>query len=188
AAMEAGRQTTGLATTRGALLPGLTGLVLRYVSHTPAPSLALAALPLAIARREVRVFGVALALCLALQWGRGPLAAPGALALVFDFTLAVLAGLSLSAQWEARRDPLGRRLRTWFLVAALSSAAALSVSATVLGPLSQALTGPVGVLALALILYFSLAASPHPLRAGVFLLPLTVSFLLQPVSPAAWAA
>jgi hypothetical protein len=187
AAMEAGRQTTGLATARGALLPGLTGLVLRYVSHTPAPALAMAALPLAVARREVRVFGVALGLCLALQWGRGPLAAPGGLALVFDFTLAVLAGLSLSAQWQARRDPLGRRLRTWFLFAALSSAAALSVSATVLGPLSQALTGPVGVLALALILYFSLAASPHPVRAGVFLLPLTASFLLQPYSRAAWA-
>jgi hypothetical protein len=187
AALEAGRQTTGLATAKGTLLPGLTGLVLRYVSHTPAPSLALAALPLAVVRREVRVLGVAIALCLALQWGRGPLAAPGALALVFDFTLAVLAGLSLSAQWVARREPLGRRLRTWFLFAALSSAAALSISAAVLGPLPQALTGSVGVLALALILYFSLADSPDRLKAGLFLLPLTVSFLLQPYSRGAWA-
>ena len=57
-----------------------------------------------------------LALCLALHYGRGPLAAPGSLALVFDFTLALLAGLSLSAQWEARREPAGRRLRAYLLV------------------------------------------------------------------------
>ena len=38
-----------------------------------------------------------------------------------------------------------------------------------------------GVLALALILYFSLAAlAPTPCVAGLWLLPLTVSFLLQP--------
>ena len=43
---------------------------------------------------------LSLALCLALQWGRGPLAAPGALSLVFDLALAILAGLSLSEQWR----------------------------------------------------------------------------------------
>ena len=38
-------------------------------------------------------------------------------ALVFDLTLCVLAGLSLSAQWRARREPRGRRLRAYFLFA-----------------------------------------------------------------------
>jgi hypothetical protein len=175
---EAGPATTGLA---GAApgLPGATGLVLRYVSHTPAAALALAALPLMLTQTPIRVLAVALALCLGLQWGRGPLSAPGALALLFDFTLAVLAGLSLSAQWRARHEPLGERLRAYFLFAALASAAALSVAAATLGPLPQTLAGAVGVLALALILYFSLATHHDPLRAGVWLLPLTVSFLLQ---------
>lgn len=180
---EAGRQIT---TVDPRALPGITGLILRYVSHTPAPSLVLAALPLALTQTPVRVLGVALGLCLGLQWGRGPLAAPGALALVFDLTLAVLAGLSLSAQWETRRLPLGRRLRAYFLFASLASAAALSVAAAVLGPLPQTLAGAVGVLAMALILYFSLAASPDPVIAGVWLLPLTVSFLLQPQGRQVW--
>ena len=107
-ARDAGRAVTGLANRESAAWPGVTGLVLRYVSHTPAPRLALAALPLLLTQTPVRVLGVALALCLALQWGRGPLSAPGALALVFDLTLCVLAGLSLSAQWRARREPRGR--------------------------------------------------------------------------------
>jgi hypothetical protein len=179
AAREAGTAATGIAGSAEAL-PGATGLVLRYVSHTPAASLALAALPLLLTETVIRVLAAALALCLGLQWGQGPLAAPGALALVFDFTLAVLAGLSLSAQWRARHAPLGRRLRAYFLFAALASAAALSVAAATLGPLPQTLAGAVGVLALALILHFSLAAHPDPLRAGIWLLPLTVSFLLQP--------
>jgi hypothetical protein len=186
AAREAGRSVAGLATPEASVLPGLTGLVLRYVSHTPAPSLALAALPLALGGRAIGMAGIALALCLALQWGRGPLAAPGALALVFDLTLSVLAGLSLSAQWRARRQPAGRRLRAYFLAAALASATALSVAAATLGPLPQTLAGAVGVLALSLILYLSLAASPRPFIAGVWLLPLTVSFLLQPHGRRVW--
>ncbi|MBI3932530.1 MAG: YfhO family protein [Acidobacteria bacterium] len=188
AAREAGRQITGLAPAGQEPLPGVTGLILRYVSHTPAPSLALAALPLALTETPVRVLGVALALCLGLQWGRGPLAAPGAAALVFDLGLAVLAGLSLSAQWEVRREALGRRLRAYFLFSCLASAAALSVSAALLEPLPQTLAGAVGVLALSLILYFSLAASPDPVKAGVWLLPLTVSFLLQPHGRQIWSA
>jgi hypothetical protein len=176
---EAGRQATGLAPTE-ASLPGLTGLVLRYVSHTPAAALAAAALPLWRTVPAIRVLGLSLALCLALQWGRGPLSSPGALALVFDLALAVLAGLSLDAQWRERREPRGARLRLLFLVAALLSAAALSVAAAALGPLPETLAGAVGVLALALILYFSLAADADPIKAHVFLLPLTVSFLLQP--------
>ncbi|HEX6738493.1 MAG TPA: hypothetical protein VF310_09485 [Vicinamibacteria bacterium] len=187
AAREAGRPLTGLAG-GGETLPGAMGLVLRYASHTPAPGLALAALPLAAAQTPVRVLGAALLLSLALQWGRGPLAAPGALALLFDLTLCVLAGLSLSAQWQARREPGGRRLRAYFLAAALTSAAALSLAAAALGPLPETLAGAVGVLALAHILYFANAAHRDPLRAGVWLLPLTVSFLLQPHGRQLWSA
>ena len=185
AAREAGRPVTGLAT-EAVTLPGAAGLILRYVSHTPAPALALAALPLALTQTPVRVLGVALALVAGLQWGRGPLSAPGALALVFDLTLSVLAGLSLSAQWRARRAAEGRRLRGWFLVASVLSAAALSVSAAALGPLPQGLAGAVGVLALSLILYFPLADSADPVIARVWLLPLTVSFVLQPHGRRAW--
>ena len=186
ATRDAGRAVTGLASP-GTPLPGFFGLVLRYASHTPTPALAVAALPLAFTQTPVRVLGAALLISLALQWGRGPLAAAGALAIVFDLTLSILAGLSLSAQWRARREPGGARLRAYFLVASLASAAALSVAAAVLGPLPETLAAAVGVLALSLILYFSLAPSPHTLRAGIWLLPLTVSFLLQPHGRSAWA-
>ena len=186
AAGQTGRAVTGLAPTGEATVPGLTGLVLRYTSHTPAPSLALAALPLAATQMPVRVLGVALAICLALQVGRGPLSAPGALALVFDITLSVLAGLSLSAQWRRRRQAEGRRLRAYFLFGAVASALALSVAAATLGPLPQTLAGALGVLALSLILYFPNAAAPDPVRAGVWLLPLTVSFILQPHGRRVW--
>jgi hypothetical protein len=54
AVREAGHASTGLAAEPGRFLPGLTGLVLQYVSHTPAPALALAALPLAFTLRTVR--------------------------------------------------------------------------------------------------------------------------------------
>jgi len=185
AARDAGRPVSGLATT-APTLSGAAGLILRYASHTPAPALALAALPLALTQTPVRVLGVALALVAGLQWGRGPLSAPGALPLVFDLTLSILAGLSLSAQWRARRDAAGRRLRGWFLFASILSAAALSISAAALGPLPQSLAGAVGVLALALILYFPLAGSADPVIARVWLLPLTVSFVLQPHGRHVW--
>ncbi len=184
-ARDAGRSVTGLAN-RDRPLAGLFGLVLRYASHTPAASLALAALPLALTQTPIRVLGLALALCLALQWGRGPLSAPGAPGLVFELTLCVLAGLSLSAQWRARRTAEGARLRAYFLTAALASAAVLSVAAAAVGPLPESLAGAVGVLALSLILYFSLAPSPHTVRAGLWLLPLTVSFILQPGGRRPW--
>ena len=185
---EAGRQVTGLAPTGATPLPGLTGLVLRYVSHTPAGALAVAALPLWRTVLAIRVLAASLGLCLALQWGRGPLAAPGALGLVFDLALAILAGLSLDAQWRERRRPRGRRLRLLFLVACLLSSAALSVAAAALGPLPETLAGAVGVLALALILYFSLALDDDLVKAHVFLLPLTASFLLQPQGRELWSS
>ena len=187
-ARDAGPAVKGLAASADAVQPGATGLVLRYASHTPAPSLALAALPLLTRQAPVRVLVAALVLSLGLQWGRGPLAAPGSLPLLFELTLSILAGLSLSAQWQARREALGRRLRTYFLVASLASAAALSVAAAALGPLPQTLAGATGVLALAIILYLPNANDPDPIKAGVFLLPLTVSFLLQPHGRGAWAS
>jgi hypothetical protein len=67
-----------------------------------------------------------------------------------------------------------------FLTACLASAAALSVAAAALGPLPDSLAAAVGVLALALVLYFSNASAADPVVAGVWLLPLTVSFVLQP--------
>jgi hypothetical protein len=183
---DAGPMASGLATSAEGVQPGATGLVLRYASHTPAPALALAALPLVVHPGPARVLGVALLFSLGLQWGRGPLAAPGTLPLLFELTLSILAGLSLSAQWQARREPLGRRLRAYFLVASLASAAALSVAAAALGPLPQTLAGATGVLALAIILYLPNATDPDPIKAGVFLLPLTVSFLLQPYGRRVW--
>jgi hypothetical protein len=188
AAGEAGRPVTGLANSGVGVLPGLAGVILRYASHSPAPALALAAVPLLLTQLPVRVLAAALAISLALQWGRGPLSAPGALALVFDLALAVLAGLCLSTLWRQRRRPRGRRLRALFLVACLVSAAALSVAAAALGPLPETLAGAVGTLALALILYFANAAATDPLRARLWLLPLSVSFLLQPHGRRVWAA
>lgn len=185
-AREAGRALTGVATD-SPVIPGLTGLVLRYVSHSPAPAFALAALPLLLTQTPVRVFGVALGLCLALQLGRGPLSAPGALALVFDLSLAVLAGLSLSAQWSERQKPLGRRLRVYTLFASVASCAGLAVAAAALGPLPETLAGAVGVLALAMILYFALADSSQPRVAGMWLLPFTAAFLLQPHARVRWS-
>jgi hypothetical protein len=183
---DAGTPATGLAATAEGVLPGVTGLVLRYASHTPAPMLALAALLAFPRETPVRVLGGALLLALGLQWGRGPLAAPGSLPLVFELTLCVLAGLSLSAQWEARREARGRRLRGYLLVACLGSAAALSVAAAALGPLPQTLAGATGVLALSIIIYLPNAADADPIKAGVFLLPLTASFLLQPYGRRVW--
>jgi hypothetical protein len=107
--------------------------------------------------------------------------------MAFDFCLAVLAGLSFSAQWKRRLEKSGRRLRAYFLFAAVASALALSVSAAALGPLQDRLAPAVGLLALSLILYFSLASSPALLRAGLFLVPLTASFLLQPGAREVWA-
>lgn len=175
----------GLATTPALTLPGVTGLVVRYVSHTPAPALALAALPLVFTHLAVRAAGATLLLSFLLA-ARGRLADPGAFTLGLDFVLAVLAGLSLSTQWKARRERAGRRLRAWFLAASLFSAAALSLAATLLGALPQTLAGAVGLLAVALILYFTLAEAADPVAAHVWLLPLTVAFLLQPHAREAW--
>jgi hypothetical protein len=184
AAADAGRQITGLATHHDPL-PGAMGLFMRYISHTPAAALALAALPLVTSHASVRVLTLALGLALALQWG-SPLNAHGTGPLLFDFTLAVLAGVSLGAQWTLRGLRRGRRLRAYFLSFSLASTAALSVAAAALGPLPQLLTGPVGVLALSLILFFSLAGSPSYVRSRLWLIPLTASFLLQPYGRTAW--
>jgi hypothetical protein len=184
AAREAGRPLTGLANAQAAL-PGLTGLIVRYAAHTPAPALALASVPLLARHLAVRVLGAALSISLALQWGRGPLAAPGALALVFDLALCVLSGLCLSVLWRQRRSPRGLRLRALFLAACIVSAAALSVATVSLGPLPETLQGAVGTLALALILYFA-NATRDGVRARLWLLPLTVAFALQPHGRRVW--
>ncbi|HEY6548308.1 MAG TPA: YfhO family protein, partial [Vicinamibacteria bacterium] len=184
---DAAPGVTGHAGGPGRFLPGAFGLVMTYVSHSPAPAFALAALPLALTNGRVRALLLTLVLCLTLRWGRGPLSSPGALALVFDLTLALLAGLSLGAQWEERRTLLGRRLRTWTLAAGFAGALALSVAAAALGPLRQELAAAVGVLALGFILYAATASARAELRAGAFLLPMTLALLLQPAGRDAWA-
>lgn len=180
---SAGRQVTGLlAETAPEGVSGLAGLILRTVTHTPAASLAIASLPLLFERLPVRVLLLAVLASLALQTGQGPLLAPGALPLVLEFALASLAGLALDEQWRERRTRRGRRLRAYFLVASLASVGVLSVAAATLGGLPDRLAAAVGVYAIALITYFALAEADSHVAAGVFLLPLAVSFALQPTS------
>jgi hypothetical protein len=58
----------------------------------------------------------------------------------------------------------------------------LSIAAATLGGLPDRLAAAVGVFAIALITYFALADADSGVLAGVFLLPLAVSFALQPFS------
>ncbi len=161
--------------------------MVRYVSHSPAPIFALSAVPLLRSVKALRAAAAVVALVLVLFALRGGPDVGGPLPLAFDLALAVLAGLALDAQWRARREPLGRRVRHLALVAALFAAASLSVATTVTGPLAPELQAPVGLLAMALVLHFALAGSRDRVYAHVFLLPLVVSFLLQPLGRQAWA-
>ncbi|HYN04646.1 MAG TPA: hypothetical protein VE359_19505 [Vicinamibacteria bacterium] len=184
---EAGPGGTGVGGDEAAALAGLAGLVLRYVSHTPAAVFALAAVPLLASLPALRPVAAVAGLGLLLFAGQGATEGVGALPLAFDFALALLGGLSLSAQWRARHEPRGRRLRQLALLASLSAAASLSVATTVTGPLAPQLAAPVGLLALGLILYFALAERRDAAVAHVFLLPVLASFLLQPSGRDAWA-
>ena len=168
-------------------LAGVAGFVVRYVSHSPAPIFALASVPLLRGVPALRAAAAVVLLVLLLFAARGGADVQGPLPLAFDFALAVLAGLALSVQWQARRGPDGARVRQLALVSALAAAAALSIATTVTGPLSAELQAPVGLLAVALILHFALAGSKDAVYAHVFLLPLVVSFLLQPLGRQAWA-
>ena len=184
---EAGPGGTGVAGPEASALAGLAGLVVRYASHTPAAVFALAAVPLLAGLPSLRPLAAVAGLALVFFAARGVPEGAGALPLAFDFALALLGGLSLSAQWRARHEPRGRRLRLLALIAALFAAASLSVATTVTGPLAPELAAPVGLLALGLILYFALAESAEPAVAHVFVLPLLASFLLQPWGRDAWA-
>jgi hypothetical protein len=171
----------------GATIAGLAGLVVRYVSHAPGAFFSLAAVPLLGAVPATRGPALAAGLAVAAFAVRGVPDGPAALPLAFDFALAVLGGLSLSAQWRSRLEPRGRRLRTLAIVASLCAVVALSVATTVTGPLAAELAAPVGLLALGLILYFALAGRTDTVTAHVFLLPLLASFLMQPWGRQAWA-
>jgi len=184
---EAGAGGAGAADRAAAPLAGVAGFVVRYVSHSPAPIFALSAVPLLAGMPALRAAAAVVALVLVLFALRGGPDAGGPLPLAFDLALALLAGLALEAQWRARREPLGRRVRRLALVAALFAAASLSVATTVTGPLAPELQAPVGLLAIALVLHFALAGSRDTVYAHVFLLPLVVSFLLQPLGRQAWA-
>ena len=184
---EAGAGGAGAADRAAAPLSGVAGFVVRYVSHSPAPIFALSAVPLIGSVPALRAAAAVVSLVLVLFALRGGPDMGGPLPLAFDLALAVLAGLALETQWRARREPLGRRVRRLALVAALFAAASLSVATTVSGPLAPELQAPVGLLALALVLHFALAGSHDTVYAHVFLLPLVVSFLLQPLGRQAWA-
>ena len=184
---EAGPGGAGVA---GAVpsLAGAAGMVVRYASHAPAAVFALAAIPLVGRVAAIRGAAAVVGLALLLLLLRGRPDEGGALPLAFDLALGLLGGLSLSAQWVARREPGGRRLRLLATIASLFAAAALSIATTVTGPLAPELAAPVGLLALGLILYFTLAESRSAVTAHVFLLPLVASFLLQPWGRQAWAS
>jgi hypothetical protein len=173
--------------TGAAGLPGLAGLVVRYASHAPTALFALAAVPLLASVPSLRPAAASSGLVLLLLVLRGAPEGPGALALAFDLALALLGGLSLSVQWRERLVPRGQELRRLTLFAALCAAAALSLATTVTGPLDPTLAAPVGLLALGLVLYFTLAGSPRPVVAGTFLLALVAAFLMQPWGRHAWA-
>lgn len=184
---EAAGGAAGAADTAAAPLQGVAGFVVRYVSHSPAPIFALSAVALLRGLKQLQAAAAVVGLVLVLFALRGAPDTGGPLPLALDLALAVLAGLSLSAQWRARRDGFGRRVRRLALVAALFAAAALSVATTVTGPLAPELQPPVGLLALALILHFALAGSDDVVYAHLFLLPLFASFLLQPLGRQAWS-
>ena len=184
---EAGPGGAGAADTKALALAGLAGLLVRYASHAPAAVFALAAVPLLANLPTLRSMAAVAGFVFTLFLARGVPEGAGALALAFDFALALLGGLSLSAQWRDRRAPRGESLRRLTLLAALCAAASLSVATTVTGPLAQDLAAPVGLLALGLVLYFALAGRREAVVAHVFLLPLVAAFLIQPWGRHAWA-
>jgi len=186
AVKEAGAADSGRAAATALPLAGVAGLAVGYVSHTPAPLFALAAVPLLARQPALRI---AAALVLLSGFPLALRARPegaGALLLAFDFSLALLGGLSLSAQMREGGSPRGQRLRLLTAGAAVCAAAGLSVATTVTGPLAPELAAPLGLLVLSLILYFLLGDSRDPVRSRVFLLPLVTSFLLQPWGRDAW--
>jgi len=181
---DAGPGTTGWSEPAPAL-SGLSGLLVRYVSETPAPAFALAALPLFF-RRSVRGFVLVVVVALPVA-----LASPGfagrTAAVALDLGLAVLAGLVVSEHSALRTEAHGHRLRAYVLVGSLAAAAALSIATTLTGPLPQLQAGAVGVLAIAVVLFLAFGGSRSFVKAHLFLIPLTVSLLLQPHGSAAWS-
>jgi hypothetical protein len=184
---EAGPGSAGAASPASSALAGLAGLVVRYASHAPAAVFALAAVPLLASLPALRTAAVVVGFVLLLFLVRGAPEGGGALSLAFDLALALLGGLSLSAQWCDRHAPRGARLRRLALLTALCAAASLSVATTVTGPLAPELAAPVGLLTLGLVLYFALAGSRDAVVAHVFLLPIVAAFLMQPWGHRAWA-
>jgi len=183
---EAGPATAGAGSGPSGTAIGLTGFLAGLVTHTPAPLFALAAVPLLVGNPALRVAaGITLGLGVLVVW-RGQAGLGGAVPLAFDLALAVLAGLSLSTQWRVRHETEGRRLRLLTAVVAVLAVAGLSVITSTTGPLPSGLAGPVGLLAVALILFLLFGGSRRAVAAHVFLLPLLASFLLQPWGRRAW--
>lgn len=183
----AGSGGPGAAAPPDPAIAGITGFVVRYASHTPAPVLALGSIPLLRSRSPLGVTAATTLVMAVLMALRGPAGTGGAIPLAFDLALALLAGLTLSAQWRRREEPLGHRLRVLTSVIALFAVGGLSVATTLTGPLPGTLAPAVGLLALAFILYAFLGGSPRPGVAGIFLLPLAASLLMQPWGRQVWA-
>ena len=155
------------------------------VSHSPAAALCVAALPLAGRSPVLRTFLCGAALGIMVVW-LVPFGAASAPLLLVDLILAVTGALTLSQLLALRRTALGRQARIWYLFACLAAAVALSVTTSTLGPLPQTLAGAVGAFAIAQIVFFVWGASESLRAAHLFLLPLSLSFVLQPSGRSAW--
>lgn len=174
---DAGPGGAGLADPPAAI-PGLAGLLVTYLSQTPAPALVLAALFLWPARPRLRPALLATALVLPF------LSAPGVAArvahLLFDLGLAVVAGLLISEHGAVRGGADGRLIRRLVLAGGVASAMALAVATALSGPLPAAQAAGVALLALSLGVFLGTGGSRSPAVAALFLLPLTAALLLGP--------
>jgi hypothetical protein len=174
---DAGPGTAGLADPPPPL-PGLVGLLVKYLSQTTAPALVLAALFVWPARPRLRPGLLAMAVVLPFLSGHGFLARVAGL--LFDLALAVVAGLLITEHGAVRGGATGRLMRRLVLAGGLASALALAVATAVSGALPAAQSAGVALLAAALGVFVSTGASRSPTLSALFLLPFTAGLLLGP--------
>lgn len=166
---------------------GFVEWLVRQVSHSPAAALWIAGVPLARDSRPLRILMGVSGLG-AVVVGLGGFGGRSAPLFILDLALAVGGALALSLMFAQRGEHLGRRARVWYLLACLASAIALSVATSTLGPLPQTLAGAVGALAVAQIVFFVWGGDERPTVALLFLLPLSLSFALQPSGRGSWSS
>lgn len=181
---EAGPGSTGVADP-APVVPGVTGFLVRYLTHTPALAFAVAGLFLLPGRPRVRggLIGALVAL---------PLLAVGRLAgtadLALDLAMAVVAGLVVDEHQRCRLTADGQRLRTAILAAGLVSVVAIALVAAVTAALPPGLAAPIALLSLSFIVLFSTGGSRSAVAAAAFLVPLTLSLALEPQGRIVWAS